>query len=170
MIQFINRYLFILCVLSLLSSGLGLYYVFYKSQPPECPVQNSNITSDSANIEEVAKSFVYINGAVKHPGVYPINANSRVYNILQQAGGIASGADISFISKSLNISSKVVDEEFLSKPPEYAYVSDSGRVLVSGIPVDLGDWIFIDVDIYGKTNFAVVCAETFNEYYEVVQP
>lgn len=65
---------------------------------------------------------------------------------------------------------QVVDEEFLSKPPEYAYVSDSGRVLVSGIPVDLGDWIFIDVDIYGKTNFAVVCAETFNEYYEVVQP
>ena len=62
----------------------------------------------------------------------------------------------------------LVDDNWMKNPPEYAYKSHSGAILVGGIPIDPGDWIFIDVDIYGKTCHAVVSRETFDECYEVV--
>ncbi len=116
MSHFINKYLIFLCVLSLICSGYGLFCVFYKTPPDPVAVSNSNIDLRKEDISDVSKSYVYINGAVKHPGVYPINSNSRLYDILRQAGGVASGADISFISKTLNISSKVADEQFIYIP------------------------------------------------------
>lgn len=47
----------------------------------------------------------YIVGAVKHPGVYTLSANARVYQLLQAAGGPLPNADLN----SLNLAAKVSD-------------------------------------------------------------
>ena len=36
--------------------------------------------------------YVYINGAVKHPGVYPVKEGSRIFTVIEQAGGFTEKA------------------------------------------------------------------------------
>lgn len=50
---------------------------------------------------------VYIVGAVKHPGVYILPADARVYQLIKVAGGTQSNADL----VSLNLAAKLVDGE-----------------------------------------------------------
>ena len=71
-------------------------------------------------------------------------------------------------SKNPYFDAEQVNEAFMKNPPDYAYVSDSGKIFVAGIPVDIGDWVFIDTDIYGRVSYAVIAAETFDEFYKVI--
>ncbi len=49
---------------------------------------------------------VDIKGEVEHPGLYEVNENSRVMDIIEKAGGLTKNADTSVI----NLSKKVKDE------------------------------------------------------------
>jgi competence protein ComEA len=48
---------------------------------------------------------VYIVGAVQHPGVYTVDSQARVYQLLQKAGGPISTADLA----SLNLAARLSD-------------------------------------------------------------
>ena len=72
-------------------------------------------------------------------------------------------------SKNPYFDAEQVNEQFLKNPPDYAYKADSGKIFVDGIPVDIGDWVFIDTDIYDRVSYAVITAESFSEFYEVVE-
>jgi competence protein ComEA len=48
---------------------------------------------------------VYVTGAVKHPGIYTLDANARVYQLLQAAGGPLPNANL----VALNLAAKLTD-------------------------------------------------------------
>lgn len=58
------------------------------------------------------KIAVYISGAVKNPGVYYLDNNSRLYNLLDICGGVNDNADIS----KLNLAQKLVDSDKFEVP------------------------------------------------------
>lgn len=62
---------------------------------------NELSTNDDKNTVKVD-----IKGAIKNPGVYELNANDRVEDVILKSGGILDEADISVI----NLSKKVFDE------------------------------------------------------------
>ena len=55
-------------------------------------------TSTDGNIQ------VYITGAVQHPGVYTIASQSRVYQLLQAAGGPQPGANLTALNLATHLS------------------------------------------------------------------
>lgn len=67
----------------------------------------------SANIEETTTSvindekiFVDIKGSVKNPGVYEVDANSIINDVITLAGGLTKNA----FTKNINLSKKVTNE------------------------------------------------------------
>lgn len=59
--------------------------------------------------EDVNSIYVDIKGAVKNPGVYEINKDSRIIDVIKKAGDLRKDADTSVI----NLSKKVKDEMFI---------------------------------------------------------
>jgi len=68
------------------------------------------IPRDDANVieeeNEIKKVFVDIKGFIKKPGVYEIDSNKRINDVIQLAGGIIANADTSVI----NLAKMVYDE------------------------------------------------------------
>jgi competence protein ComEA len=62
---------------------------------------SSNSTSGSGDIQ------VYVVGAVKHPGVYTLPADARLFQLLQAAGGALPSANL----VALNLAAKLTDGE-----------------------------------------------------------
>lgn len=81
-------------------SGLG------QGDKVEVIKRNINVTNDNGEIQKIA---VDVSGEVVKPGVYRINAGSRVEDVLQVAGGLAVGADIEWVDKNINRALKLVD-------------------------------------------------------------
>ena len=59
--------------------------------------------------EDVNSIYVDIKGVVKNPGVYEINKDSRIIDVIKKAGDLRKDADTSVI----NLSKKVKDEMFI---------------------------------------------------------
>ena len=53
--------------------------------------------------------FVYICGAVQNEGVYEVPAGSRVYEVVQKAGGFTEEADVT----SINLAARIADEDMI---------------------------------------------------------
>ncbi len=70
-------------------------------------------SADFEEVEEEAASsdtvFVYICGAVASPGVYEVEADGRVYEVVQLAGGLREDAD----EQSVNLAETVEDGEMI---------------------------------------------------------
>ncbi len=90
----------------------------------------SQITPKSLKLEDLPKSSlvsaenitkditVDISGAVKIPGVYSFEKDSRVEDAIKQAGGFSEQAHKQFVSKSLNLATKLVDGQKIYIPFE----------------------------------------------------
>ena len=55
-------------------------------------------------------NMVDIGGAVKRPGVYPLTAGQRVYELVDKAGGLTEEADLTFFDKNINRAQKLNDQ------------------------------------------------------------
>ena len=66
---------------------------------------------------ETAGVTVDVSGAVVKPGVYQLNAQSRVEEALTAAGGLTSEADLVWVDKNVNRSAKLVDGAKIYIPP-----------------------------------------------------
>lgn len=60
----------------------------------------------------VGKIAVYVTGAVKNPGVYYLEENSRMNSLLDICGGVLENADIN----QLNLAKKLVDSDKINVP------------------------------------------------------
>jgi competence protein ComEA len=76
-------------------------YSSLSSTPSPQPVSSvtTATSSDGTTIQ------VYIVGAVKHPGVYTLPADARVYQLIQAAGGTQPNADL----VSINLAARLTD-------------------------------------------------------------
>lgn len=83
------------------------------------PTSNSSSTGSSSSGNTIT---VYVVGAVKHPGVYTLPADARVYQLLQAAGGPLPNANL----VALNLAAKLSDGEEVyvvhigETPPTYS--------------------------------------------------
>ena len=90
----------------------------------------SQIASSSIKAEELPKASlvsaenitkditVDVSGAVKSPGVYKFEKDSRVEDAIRQAGGFSEQAHKQFVSKSLNLATKLIDGQKIYIPFE----------------------------------------------------
>lgn len=70
-------------------------------------LEKENSKDQKGTLEEVSSiSKVDIKGAVKNPGVYDLESNSRVIDVINLAGGLKSNAS----TKYLNLSKRISDE------------------------------------------------------------
>lgn len=70
-------------------------------------IENEIIPEEKEIEEKVEQNqTIDIKGAIKNPGVYKIAPNTRIYEIIEMAGGITANGT----TENINLSKKVVDE------------------------------------------------------------
>lgn len=90
----------ILCIVVLVVTAF--YYYFNNERTEE--IFEEEIFEEKREISSIY--CVDIKGAVNKPGVYCLEENNRVLNVIESAGGLKSTADTSVI----NLSKKITDE------------------------------------------------------------
>lgn len=103
-IEIIKKYkTYILCLTIIILSIISviIQYIDKNNQ-----INVNSITSE----EKENKIAVYINGAVKNPGVYYLEENARLYELLDICGGITKNADIN----NINLARKLVDSDMIT--------------------------------------------------------
>ncbi len=88
--------------------AIALYLIWRSPATPAPPsITQQTLSSVSSNSPTDTSGViqVYIVGAVKHPGVYTLPADARVYQLLQAAGGPLPNANL----VALNMAAKLSD-------------------------------------------------------------
>jgi competence protein ComEA len=85
-------------------------------------------TAVSSSSSALERAFVYVAGAVRHPGLYPISRQMRWADVVQSAGGLSKDADVS----SINLAKIAKDQENLTVPTKGA---SSAPVATGSAPV-----------------------------------
>jgi competence protein ComEA len=123
--------------------AIALYFIWHTpTLTPTSPVvtqQNINTSSFSTNATSTSvinqastqsdssgDILVYVVGAVKHPGVYKLPANARVYQLLQAAGGPLPNANL----VAINMAAKLNDGQEV-----YVAVIGETPPATGGVPV-----------------------------------
>lgn len=91
--------------------------------------------------EEDEEISVEIAGAVANPGVYSLKKNSRIMDLIKMAGDFTSDYDYKWVSKNLNLSQVLKDEQKVFIPSEflgYSELSKGAFVSIFSIPGDSG--------------------------------
>ena len=78
--------------------------------------------------------YVEISGGIKKPDVYQVPAGSRLYELIDKAGGLSSEADDEYIARNYNLSKLVSDQEKIYIPTKIdiangIFVEPKDRVL-----------------------------------------
>lgn len=102
---FIKYKMYLLCIVIL---TLSIISIVIQSIDKKNTMQ-VNFTKINKKDEKIA---VYITGAVKNPGVYYLEENSRLISLLDICGGINENADIEHI----NLAKKLVDSDKINIP------------------------------------------------------
>ncbi|QVK19984.1 ComEA family DNA-binding protein [Mycoplasmatota bacterium] len=90
----------------------------------------------------VEEEYVYVDikGEITSPGVYMVNYGTRLYELIELAGGVTSNADIS----SLNLSKIVEDEtavtikQFEDKSHNFISINTADQIMLMTLP-NLGE-------------------------------
>lgn len=107
-----NRYFVLLALLGIFFIGIGIFLTreeFFSK--PKIEVLQDNVLGS-----ENAKIFVEVSGAVEKPGVYEFPGDSRVDNLLVQAGGLSSKADREWVEKNINRAAVLKDGQKIYIP------------------------------------------------------
>lgn len=101
--EIFNKYCKIICIVFLLIIFILIGYILIpKDEQEENIVENQEENVDVETVEY----YVNIKGEVLNPGVYKVEDNMRIIDVIDLAGGLTSNADITL----LNLSKKVIDE------------------------------------------------------------
>jgi competence protein ComEA len=96
---------------------LGLLISFWESnQPPSANDVEFLTTKEASPSAANSKITIYLAGAVNKPGVYELPASSRLYQAVDQAGGISDKADSDWIEKNYNLARELSDGEKIYFP------------------------------------------------------
>jgi competence protein ComEA len=134
--------------------AVALFFTWHASSitttPPGITQQNINGTSSSANSSTSTTNSgdiqVYVTGAVKHPGVYTLPSDARIFQLLQAAGGTLPNANL----VALNLASKLTDGEEV-------YQVEHNIASISGQPSS-----YIDSPSHGEQSNSVLLSCFFN--------
>lgn len=94
-------------------------------------------TKESMKESEKETICVYITGCVANPGVYDVSLGTRLYRLIELAGGLTAEADESYLNlaDTVNDGDKIVvysaEEVFAMAEQEGADIDDAGSALVN---------------------------------------
>jgi len=122
--KFIKNYLVEILLIIVIFMLLGIYaicgyYYFgiYEKKQVTVSTYEEPIAEVIESPEESVKMHVDIKGAVQNPGVYEINKNTIINEVILLAGGFNSNA----YTKNINLSKKLVDETVIYVYTKYEY-------------------------------------------------
>ena len=107
----------IIVVMIIIIGGLLIKYSLNNNEFSEISIEeleleevkeesNEKAETEVEKIEEIKKIYVDVKGAVKKPGVYEIEEDKKVIDVLDLAGGLTENADTSMI----NLAKKIYNE------------------------------------------------------------
>ena len=109
--------------------GIVLCIIWLNLRPRRPIMQEESSISSSRLAEPISsqqssqpdKIYVDLKGAVKHPGVYALDQGSRVFDLLEMAGGLTEDA----AERALNQAQLLVDQQSLYVPTIEEWQADS---------------------------------------------
>lgn len=110
-------------VLLILVSGFLMYRIYTH----ECICDNNQLitTNLEENDQELDTFYVEIKGAVKNPGVYKVNSNNIINDVIAMASGFTKKA----YTKNINLSKKVSNELVIYVFTESEYKKTNTKVI-----------------------------------------
>ena len=117
----------IFCALFLVLFGCG--------EKPDLILQETSLAQETLSEQETEKQqsqniFVYICGDVKNPGVYELPSGSRIYQLVEKAGGMKKKAD----AGAVNLAEALMDGQMIRIPGQ----SEPGQQTVSAASESTG--------------------------------
>ena len=95
-----EKHKIIIIISTIMVIGLG-YYVYSKenskNEMSDLQVEEGNIENNQS-IKEEKKIKVHISGAIKNEGVFELDENSRIIDVIQQAGGLTEQSYTKYIN------------------------------------------------------------------------
>ena len=109
--------------------GIVIGLIWLNLRPRRPIVQEASSISSSTLAEPISsqqssqpdKIYVDLKGAVKHPGVYALDQGSRVFDLLEMAGGLTEDA----AERALNQAQHLVDQQSLYVPTMEEWEAES---------------------------------------------
>lgn len=102
----VNRKLLFLLLLIVIAIG-AILVALNSAKPYRADAAQSSQPWPSKAAIQAATAYVHVVGAVKSPGVYELDSNSRVFDAIFAAGGFAHDAD----QASINLARAITDGE-----------------------------------------------------------
>ncbi len=98
--------------------------------------QNSDITVEAGDVEEITEVSMYVDigGAVKTPGVYEVDSGTRLYEVIEKAGGLDEDADLDAINRAAFVEDgqKIMIPHTTDVSEQQTLTAGSGTVSDSG--------------------------------------
>jgi len=98
--------------------------------------QQEGITSGEQTCPECNRRsrtmVLEISGSVQNPGVYRLNLDSRVDDLIVAAGGFSGGADREWIQKNINRAAKLIDGQKVYIPSKSERAGEQESISVTG--------------------------------------
>ncbi|HSX58209.1 MAG TPA: ComEA family DNA-binding protein [Candidatus Saccharimonadales bacterium] len=118
----------IIALAGILLIGLSLILPKLNNSKKDLVLEKSAATTTSTEKSFGKKLKVDVSGEVQKPGVYELSEGERVQDAILLAGGFTTSADSAWISKELNLASKVIDGQkiYVQKSGEVAAISSQG--------------------------------------------
>lgn len=104
LVNILKKYkIYLMCILIIVMSIVSIII-------QDIDRKNSILINSESVIKKENKIAVYVTGEVKNPGVYYMDQNSRLYNLIDISGGTTENADISKLNLALklNDSDKII--------------------------------------------------------------
>ncbi len=126
--NFILKYKgYIICFVVIVISGISIIM-------QDIDRKNSLVINNEEVRNSNGKIVVYISGAVKNPGIYELDKEARIYNLLDICGGVLENADLD----KINPAQKLVDSDKIVIPvkkeeseEEDYYEEDEGKININ---------------------------------------
>lgn len=109
----VRKRLLVIIILAVLILA-GSFYSFWQKNSVSETASSYLSPSSQAAADEGNLIVIYVNGAVNYPGVFKIKSGSRMIDAINQAGGLATGADCS----NLNLAQEVRDGMQIKVPAQ----------------------------------------------------
>lgn len=122
---------------------------------------DSNGSSSDAGKTHKTEYYVDISGAVEDPGVYKVSSKTRLFKLIEMAGGLKKDADIDSINQASYVKDgeKIVisstNEQNTAEDPEGTAVSTGGKININRAGKD---------DLMNITGVGEVIADRIIEY------
>ncbi|MBK5252936.1 MAG: helix-hairpin-helix domain-containing protein [Peptostreptococcaceae bacterium] len=146
--------------LTILIIAIAIFSCFWRGSDEE---ESEIIVAENkeTEIEEEVQTEIYIDidGAVKSPGVYKVSSGTRLFSIIEMAGGLNDDADVTTINRAMiiNDGDKVII-------PKIGEISDGSTTANANGMININ--IASNSDLEELPGIGPVTAETIVEYRE----